>query len=232
MKKTASLFLCLVLICTLFSACGEKKTDNENTSNTQSSDIQLKITVDSHYDDMDDSSVRAYEKLCKAVIGYETEVKFNTALTDNVNQLFYTCFPLYSLVEGISFLDDKSGVKISYVNDKDTHLAKIAEFQDAVSRIMTQCGYGKVTSNMYLLNLYTYIAKNVTVDDSVTSVMETILKKKGISSTISGMFEYLLLQAGIKASHVMNLNTDSIAKMMSMAEFNGEWYYFDPSAEI
>lgn len=232
MKRTASLILCLVLICTSFAGCGAKKANNNNSTGTENTDIELKITVDSHYDDVDESTVRAYEKLCTAVMNYETEIKFNTALTDRVNQLFYTSFPLYSLVEGIDFLDDNSGVTISYVNEKEAHLAKVAEFKKAVSDIMINCGYGKVTSNLYLLNLYTYIATNVTIDNSVLSEMETILTKKGINSTISGMFEYLLLQAGVKASHVMNLNTDSVATMISMAQLNGKWYYFDPTAEI
>ncbi len=47
-------------------------------------------------------------------------------------------------------------------------------------------------------------------------------EKKGMNSTLSGLFEYLLLQNDIKASHLINLETNSIAKMISMAEFNGQ----------
>lgn len=97
---------------------------------------------------------------------------------------------------------------------------------------MIKCGFGKVSKNEYLLNVYSYITKNFTVDNSVTTVFDTVLQKKGMNSTLSGLFEYLLLQNDIKASHLINLETNSIAKMISMAEFNGQKYFFDVTSEI
>ncbi len=231
MKKSICLLMCAAVICSMFTACASDK--DADTGEEDASIIEdLQITVDYHYSDMDESVIRVYNKLCQAVMNYDSEVKFNTSMTDDLNQLFYTSFPLYSLVDGLEFLDDDSGVSISYKNEQEEHLQKVEEFTNAVGTIMGECGYGSVSDNEYLLNLYTYITTNVTVDNSVTTVMDTIVDKKGVSATISGMFEYLLLQAGISASHILNKNSDSIATMLSMAEFNGSFYYFDPTSEL
>ncbi len=230
MKKSICILMCIALLCMSFTGCSSE--DNEKENETANAVGDLKITYDSHYRDMDESALRTYEKLCNAVINHESEVKFNTSMIDDVNQLFYTSFPLYALVEGMEFLDDNTGVSITYKYEADEHTEKIDEFKNAVNEIMNNCAYGNVGYNQYLLNLYTYISSNVTIDNSVTTVMDTIINKKGISATISGMFEYLLLQADISAYHIMNLDTNSIAKMISMAEFNGATFYFDPASEI
>ncbi len=232
MKKAISLFLCAVVICTLFSACSDSKNENNDTDSKNTENIELKITTDAHFASVDESAKRAYEKLCNAVLNYDSEVKFNTGLTDDVNQLFYTSFPQYVLVEGIDFLDDNSGVSITYANDKETQNAKLTEFNNAISSIMNACKYGKVSKNEYLFNVYTYITKNFTIDNDITTVFDTAIQRKGMNSTLSGLFEYLLLQADINASHLVNIDAQSIAKMISMADFNGQKYFFDVTSEI
>ncbi|MDD6728931.1 MAG: hypothetical protein PUE08_06920 [Eubacteriales bacterium] len=229
MKKSICILMCIAVLCSSFLGCS-KEDESESVTPVEVND--LKITVDAHYSDMDESAVRVYEKLCNAVINHETEIKFNTSLTDSVNQLFYTSFPLYALVDGVEYLEDKTGVSISYKYEAEEHQKKVDEFKTAVSEIMSKCSYGSVSANQYLLNLYTYIATNVTIDNTVTTVMDTIINKKGISASISGMFEYLLLQADISASHIINTDSASIARMLSMAEFNGGTFYFDPALEI
>lgn len=233
MKKTISLILCAALLCVLFASCGEDDANNTSAdSSLGNNNIELKITTDAHYSSLDESSIKAYEKLCNAVLNYESEVKFNTSLTDDVNKLFYTSFPQYVLVDGIDFLDDNSGVKITYANDRETQNTKLKEFNSAISKIMNDCGYGTVGKNEYLLNVYSYIAKNFTIDNSVTTVFDTVLQKKGMNSTLSGLFEYLLLQNGINASHLINLDSKSIAKMISLADFKGQKYFFDVTCEL
>lgn len=231
MKKTICLALCAVILCSVFTSCsaGEEK-ENKDDSNQPVN--ELSITIDAHYSTVDESAIRVYEKLCEAVINYETEIKFNTSLTDDVTSLFYTSFPLYALVEGMDFLSDNTGVSISYKLEEEEHTKMVNAFKSAVSEIMNACGYRTVSDSRYLLNLYTYITTNVTIDNSVTTVMDTIINKRGISASVSGMFEYLLLQAGIPACHIMNLDSNSIGMMISMAEFNGGTYYFDPASEI
>ena len=219
MKKTISLILCAALFCSIFAACSNADSSDKTDESVEADNVQIKITTDAHYASFDESSIKAYEKLCNAVLNYESEVKYNVSLTDDVNRLFYTSFPQYILVDGIDFLDDNSGVKITYANDKETQTAKLKEFNNEISKIMIKCGFGKVSKNEYLLNVYSYITKNFTVDNSVTTVFDTVLQKKGMNSTLSGLFEYLLLQNDIKASHLINLETNSIAKMISMAEF-------------
>lgn len=232
MKKAISVFLCATLICSLFAACSDNKNKVQEENSKNNENIELKITTDAHYASLDSSSLKAYEKLCNAVLNYESEVKFNTGLTDDVNQLFYTSFPQYVLVDGIDFLDDNSGVSITYANDRETQEAKLKEFNSAISSIMNACDYGKVSKNEYLFNVYTYITQNFSVDNSITTVFDTAIQKKGMNSTLSGLFEYLLLQADIKASHLMNIDSQSIAKMISMADFNGQKYFFDVTSEI
>lgn len=232
MKKAISLILSAAFICSVFAACSDKSA-NEQTDNTSSqSNIELKITTDAHYASLDKSSIKAYEKLCNAVLNYESEVKYNVSLSDDVNRLFYTSFPQYVLVEGIDFLDDNSGVKITYANDKETQESKLKEFNADISKIMNKCGYGKVSKDEYLLNVYSYITKNFKVDNSVTTVFDTVLQGKGMSSTLSGLFEYLLLQNDINASHLINVDTTSIAKMISLADFKGQKYFFDVTSEL
>lgn len=230
-KKTLSFFLCAAFLCASVSACSSQDAKKSAADSTDAQNITLKITEDYHYSDMDESAIRAYEKLCNAVLNYETEVKFNTSLTDDVNRLFYTSFPQYVLVDGISFLDDKSGVSVTYANDEETQTAKLEQFNSEVKKIMAQCKYGTASKNEYLLNVYSYIARNFTVDNSVTNVFDTVIQKKGINSAIAGLFEYLLLQGDVKASHIMSSSDGSIASMMSLAEFNGEYYFFNVAAE-
>lgn len=232
MKKAISLILSAAFVCSLFAACSDKSVNEDGNNKPSENNIELKITTDAHYSSLDESSIKAYEKLCNAVLNYKSEVKYNVSLSDDVNRLFYTSFPQYVLVDGIDFLNDNSGVKITYANDKETQNAKLKEFNADISKIMNKCGYGKVGKDEYLLNVYSYIASNFKVDNSVTTVFDTVLQGKGMSSTLSGLFEYLLLQNDINASHLINVDSNSIAKMISLADFKGQKYFFDVTSEL
>lgn len=230
MKKVFSLILCILMLGCMFSSCSSKDS-GESSENSESAQTQLKITTDFHYSTVDESVMRTYEKLCTAVIEGESEVKFNTAMMDKVNQLFYTSFPLYDLVESINYLEDNTGVTVTYKNDADLHKELVEQFTAKVSDIMKTCGCGKVSGNEYLFNVYSYITKNVTVDNSSVTTFSTIINSKGVAASISSMFEYLLLQGGVDACHLSNISSSS-AEFLSAAEFNGTWYYFDVVSEI
>ena len=144
MKKAISLILSAAFVCSLFAACSDKSVNEDGNNKSSENNIELKITTDAHYSSLDESSIKAYEKLCNAVLNYKSEVKYNVSLSDDVNRLFYTSFPQYVLVDGIDFLNDNSGVKITYANDKETQNAKLKEFNADISKIMNKCGYGKV----------------------------------------------------------------------------------------
>ena len=223
MKKILSVLLAVILVSLCFCACSK---ENESTDN----DDGIRITLDSHYSNTGESTIRAYEKLCTAVINADSQVKFNIQLFDDVAQLFYTSFPLNVLVENISFSQDNSGVELTYKNDIDTHKSIIENFNNRVDEILKECGYKKVSNNRLVFNIYTYIAGNFKIDNDTLTVYDTIMNSKGAPSCINSAFEYFVLCAGGESSHLIN----SIGKgaIVSSAKLSGSYYYFDVAKEI
>ncbi len=104
MKKVLSVLMCTALLLAVLCACsnGEKKNENAESS--------LKFTYDSAYSSYDESVISAYESLCKCVINYESDLRLNVGMYDEVLQLFHTSFPLSVLVETITEKEDGSGL--------------------------------------------------------------------------------------------------------------------------
>ncbi len=220
MKKIISVLLAVILVSASLCAC----------SKTNESEDNSRITLDSHYSDIGDSTVRAYEKFCTAVINAEPEVKFNTQLFDDVLQLFYTGFPLNVLVENINLSSDRSGVELTYKNDAETHKTIIEEFNARVDEILDECRYKKVSNDRLVFNIYTYLAGNFKIDNEVLTVYDTIMTGSGVPSCINSAFEYLVLISGGEASHLIN----SIGKgaIVSSVKLSNTYYYFDVAREI
>lgn len=218
MKKCISLLLSIIVCLTAFAGCTKSGSDSEYV-----------ITMDSHYDYVNDTAVRSYEKLCNAIINGEEEVRFNTAHMDEINQLFYTCFPLYSLVESIDILENNTGVGIKYKNDMDKHKELVSQFNDKISDIMKECRYSKVSTDEYVFNVYVYITSNFKIDSSILTTFDTVIEGKGYNASINSLFEYLVLRGGGKASHIISSTGSNI---MSMVNFAGKSYFFDPAKEI
>lgn len=218
MKKYISLLLSIIVCLTVFAGCTKSGSDSEYV-----------ITMDSHYDYVNDTAVRSYEKLCNAVINGEEEVRFNTAHMDEINQLFYTCFPLYPLVESIDILENNTGVGIKYKNDMDKHTELVSQFNDKISDIMKECRYSKVSADEYIFNVYVYITSNFKIDSSIFTTFDTVVEGKGYNASINSLFEYLVLRGGGKASHIISSTGSNI---MSMVNFAGKSYFFDPAKEI
>lgn len=225
MKKVLLLFLVLVLSATSFAACSK---DTQSNEQNEAEDTVI-FSVDSHFEDFDESGVSAFEKVCTAVINGDEQVKFNTLQLENVNQLYYTCFPLSALVESIELLPDNSGYQIKYKNSLDEHKRLVEEFNNSVLAVKEECGYSQVSTDNYIFNVYTYLTKNFSADDTVLTSYDALMQKKGYSSAINSLFEYLVLQGGGKACHVVGT---SGASFISLVQFNGQWYYFDPYSEI
>ncbi len=172
----------------------------------------------------------AYENLCNAVIKGEEEVKYNIRMLDSVNQLYYTGFPLNALVESIDIMPDSSGVKITYKNDIEAHLQLVADFNARVNEILTACGLGTVDNSRFVFNVYDYIIRNFEIDNSVVNAYDVIMQGKGVKSAVNSVFEYLVLCGGGKASHAVSY--DNTPNMISLVNFNNDWYFFDPASEI
>ncbi len=222
MKKIISVFISICIVVTVFAGCTKDKTDEQADN--------LPITFDSHYANYDISAMSAYENLCNAVIKGEEEVKYNIRLLDSVNQLYYTGFPLNALVESIDIMPDSSGVKITYKNDIEAHLQLVADFNARVNEILTACGLGTVDNSRFVFNVYDYIIRNFEIDNSVVNAYDVIMQGKGVKSAVNSVFEYLVLCGGGKASHAVSY--DNTPNMISLVNFNNDWYFFDPASEI
>lgn len=223
MKKITAVFLCVIMAAGMFCSCSKGGKDLSDSAD-------ITITLDSHYAETDESVSRAYEKLCNAVIAGESEVKFNLGMSGDVTKLFYTCFPLYSLVSSMNYNEESTGVTIEYFNSPEEHKEIVSRFKEKVDSIMDECEYGKVNVNRYIFNVYQYMCSNITVDNSVTSTYEAIMQGKGVSAAINSMFEYIVLLGGGEASHVLNYSGSG--SMISLVKFNGSWLYFDAASEI
>lgn len=223
MKKIISTALAFLLVLCVFTACSKEQSESVDST-------PLEITYDSHYENLSESSVRAYNSLCQAVINGDEQVLFNTSMGDDVNQLYYTSFPLNALVKSLDRLEEGNGLSITYFNDKDTHISLVKDFESKVNEIKTQCGAGTVSADRYVFNLYTYICENITIDDTLLSPYDAIMSSKGSAQAISQMFEYLVLQGGGKASHLTNF--DNGVNVLSAVSLSGKWYMFYPALEI
>lgn len=230
MKKTIAILLVLVLMLGLFSACA--KGSKAESTTAAPTGYSLAYTYDSHYAQTDPSAVRAYEKIAKAIAEGNETVLVNTDMMDDVNRLLYTGFPLMALVDTLTVNSDNSGVTIKYKNDTDKHLQLVGAFSQKVSAILKTCGKGTVSNNVYLLNVYHYVATHTTYDDSVTDIYTAILQSKGMSAAVSGMFEFLLQQGGVDAAHMIGEDAAGNPWYFTRCTLKDTEYNFDVTTEL
>lgn len=226
MKKIICILLSVVTAVVMFSACSaDKEAKSENA------DFSLKFTWDSHYSDVSEGAKTAYENAAQAIVNGDDSVSYSSQISDEVTILLYTSFPLISLVDSIDTASGGNSVTITYKNDKDKHAELVSTFSNKVQEIMEQCGYGSVSSNEYVVNVYHYVATNVAYDSNVTDTYSAITTGKGMSAAISGMFEYLLLQGGVEASHMVGKDAARTPWFFSRCKLGDTWYNFDIAAE-
>ncbi len=226
MKKIICILLSVVTAVVMFSACSaDKEAKSENA------DFSLKFTWDSHYSDVSEGAKTAYENAAQAIVNGDDSVSYSSQISDEVTILLYTSFPLISLVDSIDTASGGNSVTITYKNDKDKHAELVSAFSNKVQEIMEQCGYGSVSSNEYVVNVYHYVATNVAYDSNVTDTYSAITTGKGMSAAISGMFEYLLLQGGVEASHMVGKDAAGTPWFFSRCKLGDTWYNFDIAAE-
>ena len=227
-KKVISLFLCAVIALAFTSCVDEKQKDNQADEETP--ELVYNV-VDSAYLSYDASAVSAYADLCKAVTNGENSFRFNVGLFDDVMQLFYTSFPLSSLVKDIKINKDNSGVLITYNFSEEETKQKAAAFANKVYSIVKECKKdgGK---RAYAIRAYNYTATHFkVVDGSNITLYDTFMKGEGSTSTCSGVLEYLLRQGGINSAHLLANDAAGNAWSLCLAELDGENYLFDPVTE-
>ena len=226
MKKIICVLLSVVTAVVMFSACSaDKEAKSENA------DFSLKFTWDSHYSDVSEGVKTAYENAAQAIVNGDESVSYSSQISDEVTSLLYTSFPLISLVDSIDTASGGNSVTITYKSDKEKHAELVSAFSNKVQEIMEQCGYGSVSSNEYVVNVYHYVATNVAYDSDVTDTYSAITTGKGMSAAISGMFEYLLLQGGVEASHMVGKDAAGTPWFFSRCKLGDTWYNFDIAAE-
>lgn len=225
MKKIICVLIVMAVTGMVLCGCSSNNAENNNSSN-----FKVSYTYDDHYSNVNDSAVRAFDMLCDAVINGKNTVLFNTALLADVNRLYYTSFPLSYLVGSLSVNSDNTGLNISYINDSETHLKLVDEFNSKINEIMTSCGYGQVNKSEYLLNVYSYISSNTKYDNIYTKTYDVLINGIGSSSSISSAFEYLLAQGGIRTSHIFGMGSEGL-EFLTIADVDGENYIFNPGQE-
>lgn len=228
MKKFLSVILAVFLIFGILSGCSKESESKNDVPDSEP--ISLVFTTDEHNLTVSQSVVRAYEALCSAVLNGDNQASFNISLLNDVNRLFYSDFPLSYLVNKLEFTEDNSGVRIVYEKNADEHKKAVDEFKVSVNQILTDCGYGKVNNNVFVLNLYSYLTKNTMITSRSNYDYDVIVNSMGYSSSFAGAFAFLLNQAGVKASVVHSTNENGIC-YMTEAEFKGEKYIFNPFFE-
>lgn len=226
MKKIICVLLSVVTAVVMFSACSANK-----EAKSENADFSLKFTWDSHYSDVSEGAKTAYENAAQAIVNGDDSVSYSSQISDEVTSLLYTSFPLISLVDSIDTASGGNSVTITYKKDKEKHAELVSAFSNKVQEIMEQCGYGSVSSNEYVVNVYHYVATNVAYDSNVTDTYSAITTGKGMSAAISGMFEYLLLQGGVEACHMVGKDASGTPWFFSRCKLGDTWYNFDIAAE-
>ena len=210
-----------------FAGCSSKEQDKQEELK-----VSFTNTYDCIYSGFDDSVKRAYNDVCNAIINYESEKRINVGMLERVQQLLYTSFPLVYLVNGISAKPDESGVLLSYKFEKDEHIQRVKDFDEKIKQMKENCGFSQSNNGTYLLNVYHYVSSNIHLtDENGITVYETIMNDKGNVFTYANVFEYLLLQKGINAFHILAEDAVGAGWGLSSAELNGYMYFFDVGSE-
>lgn len=231
MKKFISIILSVVLIGCCFVGCSDNQ-EQSNQSDAQSSTPTLQFTFDTFYDVYDESTVHYYEQMCQAIIDRESQLRFNQSIYEQVSQLLFTSFPLVDLIEKVDINYDMSGITVTYKYDEAQHNQIVTDFASKMEQIKTDCKYGEVSTNEYILNVYKYVASNIVISqNSAITLYETITTGQGTSFTYSRMFEYILQQSGVKTSHVIAFDEIDATWGLSIVYMDNSYFYCDPTKE-
>ena len=224
MKKIISLLICGALA---FSLCACKSNEPEKNAAT----AELKIVYDSAYSTYDSSVVSAYENLCRAVMAGEKSVRLNLGLSEKVMRLFYTSFPLSTLVESLTPAENGEGFEIGYKLGESEHKKAVNDFCVKINSILGEIqSYNK---NIYAINAYHYVASDAKVSrDSAIDCYNTVMKGEGTSFSYAQLLAYLLLLGGVPACYVVASDVSNASWGLVQAQLNENWYFLDPLGEF
>jgi len=219
-KRIICVLAVIAVIATMFAGCTSSK----------AKDYTLKITYDSHYDGYSEEVYADYEKLYQAVINGDSTVSVNPENVDALNTLFYTGCPLSALVSSMSLTSSGDSIRLKYSQTQSAHKELVEKFTQETAEILYECGYEEKSDNELLLNLYTYISSNISQNEEITTAYDTIVDKTGSSSGYQAAFQFLVQQAGFKASRVYGVASTG-ARFLTEVIVDDEAYYFDPCEE-
>ncbi len=229
MKRKICILLSIFMII-LLSACSGKTESGGN--DVKAIDFTLNYTYDSAYENLDQSVKDAYASLCKAVINYEPEFRVNESFVGDVCDLFNTSFPLSYLVKDISIREDSSGVTINYAFEKEEHDVKVNSFTEKMNEYISICSADSANDGVYLIRAYNLVASKLTYEgDNTLTCYDAVVNGKANENTFSKMFEYLAAQRGIGVYHINAYDAADNITYLSMAELDGNYYYFDVYGE-
>ncbi len=232
MKKIFCTVLAAVLMLSVFTACSQKPENQPSAESGSTVNFGLQFTYDAAYADYNGSVVSAFESLCDAVVNFESNVRMNMYLYDNVMRLFYTSFPLNVLVKDIKVSEDNSGVELTYLYDKEIHTNAVNEFSAKVLQMKEECLQDSDSKEAYIIKAYHYVASHINISDDATIMLyDTVMKGEGSSYSYSSLFEYLLLQNGIPAYHVIADGENGGGWGVAQFEMGGFLYFADVMSE-
>lgn len=220
MKKFLSVFLSILMIVTVFAGC--------SSNGLKSS---LDITLDSNVE-MQPEVEKAYKKVCKSIIKGEETVEFGKDIEYDVNLLLKSQFPLINLVEYIRYNEKNESYDIAYKNSVDEHKTLVQKFTDKCNSIISAAKEtAKNNDVLFIMNIYKYFAQSVTNKTITGNSYTAIVENTGQSPAVSSAFEYILMQSGFNATHIIGSKENGAYAVWSAVEIDDEYYFFDPYAE-
>lgn len=220
MKKFLSIFLSATIIFTVFAGC--------SASNGKSS---LDITLDSNIE-MQSDVVKAYKSVCKAIMQGKETVDFSKDIEYDVNLLLKSQFPLINLVDYIRYNEKNEIYDISYKNSVEEHKTLVKNFSDKCNSIIkTAKETAKNSDVLFVMNIYKYFAQSIKDKTQTGNSYMAIMNNSGQSSAVSSAFEYILIQSGINAAHIIGSTKDGAYAVWSAVEIDDKYYFFDPYSE-
>ena len=168
-------------------------------------------------------------------------------------------FPFAALISNYRYDSANNKILISYKYN-NTHNEKISSFKSLIKDIFDLCVKNTDDNAIAAISLYSWITKNIDVVDNMTShnitdevsldisvsevvssktseddevsadIFNTLVEKKGTSSSVASLYNFLLMQLGIECRTVSAWDVQGY-KTWNMVLIDSKWYHCDISSE-